>query len=90
MLRYIERQELVHSERKDGSSYREYDMYTFSEWFEHMKYRRMGLSVKIIVSYAESGDLDEFVERCSMMAISCTALYPASLMRGSTLSANSR
>jgi len=79
-LRYIERQGLVHPERKDGSNYREYDMSTFTELFEYMKYRRMGLSVKSIVSYAESGDLDEFVGKLNAQAAELQKEIDASVM----------
>lgn len=42
-LRYIEQQGLIHPARNASNGYREYDLDTFSELCEYIRFRNMGI-----------------------------------------------
>ncbi len=57
-LRYIEQQGLIHPARNASNGYREYDLDTFSELCEYIRFRNMGIPVRQIKSAFE-GDVIE-------------------------------
>ena len=55
-LRYIEQQGLIHPARNAANGYREYDLDTFSELCEYIRFRNMGIPVRQIKNAFE-GDV---------------------------------
>lgn len=62
-LRFIEREGFVHPIRSGDGQYREYDIKAFRELFDYMTYRKMGLSLKDIKHYMQTGSSDFLADK---------------------------
>lgn len=63
MIRYYEKQGLIHSGRNQNNNYRTYSIWEIFSFLEMLKYREMDMSAKDIVRMKE-GHYSQHLRRC--------------------------